>query len=140
MDGVQLPEGYSHFEEAAYFLPFTSQKFLGIQNKYKTKQMFENNKSLRAATKRQMQFWPRITTGWGHMRLYQLIHIYLMPTHEYLSDLLSSHCHQLNLMLPHLNSVHSNLLWWTNVLDQINQIAHLLLIFNCFRKWTVKQK
>ena len=28
MDGVQLPQGYSHFEEAAYFLPFSSQKFL----------------------------------------------------------------------------------------------------------------
>ena len=23
MDGVQLPQGYSHFEEAVYFLPFT---------------------------------------------------------------------------------------------------------------------
>ena len=28
MDGVQLPQGYSHFEEAGYFLPFSSQKFL----------------------------------------------------------------------------------------------------------------
>ena len=28
MDGVQLPHGYSHFEEAVYFLPFSSQKFL----------------------------------------------------------------------------------------------------------------
>ena len=28
MDGVQLPQGYSHFEEALYFLPFSSQKFL----------------------------------------------------------------------------------------------------------------
>ena len=28
MDGVQLPQGYSHFEEAVYFLPFSSQKFL----------------------------------------------------------------------------------------------------------------
>ena len=28
MDGVQLPEGYSHFEEAVYFLPFSSQTFL----------------------------------------------------------------------------------------------------------------
>ena len=27
MDGVQLPQGYSHFEEAVYFLPFSSQKF-----------------------------------------------------------------------------------------------------------------
>ena len=24
----QLPQGYSHFEEAVYFLPFSSQKFL----------------------------------------------------------------------------------------------------------------
>ena len=28
MHGVQLPQGYSHFEQAAYFLPFSSQKFL----------------------------------------------------------------------------------------------------------------
>ena len=28
MDGVQLPQRYSHFEEAIYFLPFSSQKFL----------------------------------------------------------------------------------------------------------------
>ena len=28
MDGVQLPQGYSHFEEAVYFLPFSSQKSL----------------------------------------------------------------------------------------------------------------
>ena len=27
MDGIQLPPGYSHFEEAVYFLTFTSQKF-----------------------------------------------------------------------------------------------------------------
>ena len=28
MDGVQLPQGESHFEEAANFLPLSSQKFL----------------------------------------------------------------------------------------------------------------
>ena len=28
IDGVQLSQGYSHFEEAVYFLPFSSQKFL----------------------------------------------------------------------------------------------------------------
>ena len=28
MDGVQLPQGYSYFEEAVYFLPFSSQKVL----------------------------------------------------------------------------------------------------------------
>ena len=28
MDGIQLPQGYSHFEEAVYFFPFSSQKFL----------------------------------------------------------------------------------------------------------------
>ena len=28
MDGVQLPQGCSHFEEAVYFSPFSSQKFL----------------------------------------------------------------------------------------------------------------
>ena len=28
MDGVQLPQDYSHFEEAVYFLPLSSQKFL----------------------------------------------------------------------------------------------------------------
>ena len=30
MDGVQLPQGLSHFEEAVYFLPLSSQKFLGL--------------------------------------------------------------------------------------------------------------
>ena len=28
MDGVQLPQGYSHFDDAVYFLSFSSQKFL----------------------------------------------------------------------------------------------------------------
>ena len=28
VDGVQLPQGYSHFDEAVYFLPFSFQKFL----------------------------------------------------------------------------------------------------------------
>ena len=28
MDGVQLLQGYSHFEEAVYFLPLSSQTFL----------------------------------------------------------------------------------------------------------------
>ena len=28
MDGFQLPQGHSHFEEAVYFLQFSSQKFL----------------------------------------------------------------------------------------------------------------
>ena len=28
MDGVQLPQGQSHFEEAIHFLPLSSQKFL----------------------------------------------------------------------------------------------------------------
>ena len=28
MDEIQLPQGYSHFEEAVYFLALTSQKFL----------------------------------------------------------------------------------------------------------------
>ena len=28
MDGVQLPQGYSHFKEAVYFLPLSSKKFL----------------------------------------------------------------------------------------------------------------
>ena len=27
MDGVQLPQGYSHFEEAVYFLPFFTMQF-----------------------------------------------------------------------------------------------------------------
>ena len=33
MDWVQLPQGYSHVEEAVYFLPFSSQKFLVINHK-----------------------------------------------------------------------------------------------------------
>ena len=28
MNGVQLPQGYTHLEEAVYFLPFSSRKFL----------------------------------------------------------------------------------------------------------------
>ena len=28
MDRAQLPQGYSHFEQAVYFLPLSSQKFL----------------------------------------------------------------------------------------------------------------
>ena len=28
MDGIQLSQGYSHIEEAVYFLPFSSQIFL----------------------------------------------------------------------------------------------------------------
>ena len=28
IDWVQLPQGYSHFEEEVYFLPFSSQKYL----------------------------------------------------------------------------------------------------------------
>ena len=32
MDGVQLPQGYSHSEEAVYFLPFSSQKFVVPRN------------------------------------------------------------------------------------------------------------
>ena len=28
MDGVQLPQGWSHFEEVVYFLPLSSQKSL----------------------------------------------------------------------------------------------------------------
>ena len=27
MDGIQLPQGQNHFEEAVYFLPVSSQKF-----------------------------------------------------------------------------------------------------------------
>ena len=30
MDGVQLPQDYSHFEEAVYFLPLSPQKFLAL--------------------------------------------------------------------------------------------------------------
>ena len=28
MDGIQLPQGYSHFEVAVYFLPLSCKKFL----------------------------------------------------------------------------------------------------------------
>ena len=28
MDGIELPQGHSHFEEAIYFIPLSSQKFL----------------------------------------------------------------------------------------------------------------
>ena len=35
MDGVQLPQGLSHFEEAVYFLPLSSQKFLVLNKRGK---------------------------------------------------------------------------------------------------------
>ena len=45
MDGVQLTQGYSHFEEAVYFLPLTSQKFLllilSTSDRRKTESTFE---------------------------------------------------------------------------------------------------
>ena len=28
MDGIELPQGHSHFEETIYFMPLSSQKFL----------------------------------------------------------------------------------------------------------------
>ena len=34
MDGVQQPQGDSHFEEAVYFLPFSPQKFLVLNSWY----------------------------------------------------------------------------------------------------------
>ena len=33
MDGVQLPQGYSHSKEAVYFLPLSSQKHTKNQKK-----------------------------------------------------------------------------------------------------------
>ena len=30
MDGIELPQGYSYFQEVVYFLPFSSQKFLAL--------------------------------------------------------------------------------------------------------------
>ena len=30
MDGVQLPQVWTHFEEVVYFLPLSSQKFLAL--------------------------------------------------------------------------------------------------------------
>ena len=30
MDGVHLPQGYSHFEEAVYFITLSFQKFLTL--------------------------------------------------------------------------------------------------------------
>ena len=43
MDGVQLPQGYSHFEEAVYFLPLSSQKFLvSVLHQNKALHNFQN--------------------------------------------------------------------------------------------------
>ena len=45
MDEVQLPQGYSHFEEAVYFLPLSSQKFpvliLSTWERWKTESTLE---------------------------------------------------------------------------------------------------
>ena len=49
MDGVQLPQGYSHFEEAVYFLPLSSQKFvvliLSTLERWKAESTFRWNSS-----------------------------------------------------------------------------------------------
>ena len=37
MDGVQLPQGYSYFEEAVYFLPFSSQMPVFLNRFYRPK-------------------------------------------------------------------------------------------------------
>ena len=44
MDGVQLPQGYRHFEEAVYFLPFSSQKFQSKWSKSLLRQPPPNKK------------------------------------------------------------------------------------------------
>ena len=41
MDGVQLPQGYSHFEEAVYFLPDILQARSMINFVVENKQNFE---------------------------------------------------------------------------------------------------
>ena len=63
MDGVQLPQGYSHFEEAFYFLPFSSQKLsltwsfdkTDMQSKYGT------NASFAASAISIMEFFPNLS-------------------------------------------------------------------------------
>ena len=46
MDVVQLPEGYSHFKEAVYFLPLSYKKFLVLilstSEGWKTESTFES--------------------------------------------------------------------------------------------------
>ena len=42
MDGVQLPQGESHFEEAVYFLPLSPQKFSSALNNHSNKEMMSS--------------------------------------------------------------------------------------------------
>ena len=46
MDEVQLHQGYSHFEEAVYFLPFSSQKFLVLILSTSKQQNQQNHQNL----------------------------------------------------------------------------------------------
>ena len=54
MDGVQLPQGYSHFEEAVYFLPLSSQTFMALilstSEGWKVKSMLEPHSSFEHGT------------------------------------------------------------------------------------------
>ena len=62
MDGVQLPQGYSHFEEAVYFLPFSSQKFLVL--------ILSTSEGWRAeSTLESPSSFDHMTTGSGIQRL-----------------------------------------------------------------------
>ena len=45
MDGVQLPQGYNHVEEAVYFLPFSSQKFVVLIFVLKIQKSRRNDKN-----------------------------------------------------------------------------------------------
>ena len=46
MDGVQLPQGYSHFQEAVYFLSFSFQKFLVLILSTSKQQNQQNHQNL----------------------------------------------------------------------------------------------
>ena len=64
MDRVQLTRGLSHFEEAVYFLPLTSQKFLVLISS-----ISEGPKAV--STLESPSGFEHVTPGLGIQRLYQ---------------------------------------------------------------------
>ena len=60
MDGVQLPQGYSHFEEAVYFLPL--------------KKLFYNVKSVNGVTNKFCHMTQITSNIWSYNN-YQMINL-----------------------------------------------------------------
>ena len=75
MDGVQLPQGYSHFEEAVYFLLLSSQTFLVLI--LPTSEGWKTESTLEPPTG-----FERGTPGLGIQRLHHLAIALYRPLHH----------------------------------------------------------